>query len=462
MKEYIDWKSMQGTSLEDLRRQISGTLITPDDHEFDSARKIFNGAIDRRPLLIIQCKDQEDVVNSVKFSRESTFPVSIRSGGHNVAGNAICDKGIVIDLSKMKSIIVQPEEYRVYAQAGVTWKEFDTETQKYGLATPGGTVSSTGIAGLTLGGGIGWLRGKYGLTCDNLIALDIVTADGKVMHACADENPDLFWGLRGGGGNFGIVTNFVFRLHRVEHIFGGTVMYPFWQAKDVLNIYYDLARRAPDELTLSASFLTVEATPVVTIDMAYLGEQAQAEALLAPLLNLGPALKNALRPISYNDLQCMFDNPFEAGLYSYWKSCFLSKFDNEVIDTILRYAEKVPSVKTKIFIDHIHGAAHRVPEIDTAFAHRQSEYCLLIAANWVDASEAHVNTQWTKEFFTTVSPFSSKRVYVNYLGMEEKDRLMEAYSSEQYTRLVALKNKYDPTNFFRFNQNIVPSLEENF
>ena len=446
-------------AVQEFRAGLRGELLRPGDRDFDTARKVVNGAIDKTPALIVRCAGVADVLRSVKFARVNELTVAVRGGGHNVAGNAVCDDGIVIDLSPMRSMRVDPERKTVQAEAGARWRDFDHETQAHGLATPGGMVSSTGIAGLTLGGGIGWLLGKHGLTCDNLLSADVVTADGRFLTASTNRNEDLLWGLRGGGGNFGIVTSFEYRLHPVGPVLGGTVIYPLDKAQEVLSFYKSFTRMAPDELTANATLYTrPDGVPVVSIDFCYAGALEKGEKVVEPLKKFGSPLEDLSGTMPYCELQTMFDNPFRIGLQSYWKSNFMSDLSDDTLNTAIAHFSNVPSPQTIIFIQHYHGAMRRIGKDEAAFSHRDTEYGLLIASYWRQQAEARSNIEWTRNFFAAMQPFSMSTVYVNFLSNEGEDRVKAAYDSEKYARLVALKNKYDPTNFFHLNQNIKPDL----
>ena len=446
-------------AVQEFRAGLRGELLRPGDGDFDTARRVVNGAIDKTPALIVRCAGVADVLRSVKFARVNELIVAVRGGGHNVAGNAVCDDGIVIDLSPMRSMRVDPERKTVQAEAGARWRDFDHETQAHGLATPGGMVSSTGIAGLTLGGGIGWLLGKHGLTCDNLLSADVVTADGRFLTASTRCNEDLLWGLRGGGGNFGIVTSFEYRLHPVGPVLGGTVIYPLDKAQEVLSFYKSFTRTAPDELTANATLYTRPGgVPVVSIDFCYAGSLEKGEKVVEPLKKFGSPLLDLSGTMPYCELQTMFDNPFRIGLQSYWKSNFMSNLSDDTINTVIAHFSNVPSPQTIIFIQHYHGAMRRIGKDEAAFSHRDAEYGLLIASYWRQQAEARSNIEWTRNFFAAMQPFSMSTVYVNFLSNEGENRVKAAYDSEKYARLVALKNKYDPTNFFHLNQNIKPDL----
>jgi FAD binding domain-containing protein/berberine-like enzyme len=449
----------QEEAVKKLRASLRGDLLLPGDSDFDTARKVVNGAIDKTPALIVRCAGVADVISSVKFARANELTVAVRGGGHNVAGNAVCDDGIVIDLSRMRSIRVDPERRTAHAEPGARWRDFDHETQAHGLVTPGGMVSSTGIAGLTLGGGIGWLLGKHGLTCDNLLSADVVTADGRFIRTSPNCNEDLLWGLRGGGGNFGIVTSFEYRLHPLGPVLGGTVIYPLDKAQEVLSFYKTFTGEAPDELTANATLYTrPDGVPVVSIDFCYAGLPEEGEKVIGPLKKFGSPLEDLSRPMPYCELQTMFDNPFRIGLQSYWKATFINDVSADALNTVIAHFSRVPSARTIVFIQHYHGAMRRIGKDDAAFSHRDAEYGLLIASYWHQKADADNNIKWTRNFFTAMQPFSMSTVYVNFLSNEGEKRVKAAYDSEKYARLVALKNKYDPTNFFHLNQNIKPEI----
>jgi hypothetical protein len=454
-----DMRQIDRRIVQQLRKTVKGPILCPGDNDFDTARRVFNLEIDKFPAIIVQCLTVEDIMRALDFAHAHQLLTAIRGSGHNIAGNAVCDGGIVIDLSHMKKIEVVAKDQIVRAEPGITWGEFDRETQKYGLATPGGTVSSTGIAGLTLGGGIGWLLGKHGLTCDNLLSANIVTANGHFLHTNAEENADLFWALRGGGGNFGIVTSFTYRAYPVDQVLGGTIVYPLQKGRDVLQFFRSFTQSAPDELTASATFLTTsDGTPVVTIDLCYAGSVSEGEKVLKPLLKFSTPLKNHISLQSYGQFQTMYDSSFVSGQRGYWKSGFLTTLSDEAIDIILTWFKNVASAKTVILLDHLHGAMRRVSQDETAFSHREAEYSLLIASIWSKREEADRNRSWTRRFFHDMEGFFKNKVYVNYLGEEGDERVIEAYGANKYEQLASLKQKYDPKNFFRLNQNIRPKF----
>ncbi|HEV8679184.1 MAG TPA: FAD-binding oxidoreductase, partial [Stellaceae bacterium] len=385
--------------------------------------------------------------------------VSVKGGGHNITGNAVCEGGLMIDLSAMKGMRVDPVGRTVHAQAGLTWGEFNRETQAFGLATTGGVVSTTGIAGLTLGGGLGWLMSKHGLSCDNLLSADIVTADGKFMTASADENPDLFWGLRGGGGNFGVVTSFEYRLHPLDPVLAGMVIYPRDKSMDVLRFYRDYARACGDDLTAFAAMMTSpEGEPVVAMLVGHIGDPAKGEKLLAPARNFGSPLADTIGPMSYVQLNSLLDAavPY-GGVQRYWKSSFLTELGDGVLDVMIGRAESMRSPMSMVGFFHCHGACTRIDRDATAYSLRADQWDYDVISQWNDPAETAGHVQWTRDYWNAVEPFASGEVYVNHLDAEEAGRLTGAYS-RNYERLVALKNKYDPTNLFRMNQNIKPTV----
>ena len=443
--------------VQDVRSTLRGELLEPGDDGYDAARTVWNGMIDRHPTLIARCRGAADVIASVNFAREQGLLVSIRGGGHNVAGNAVCDGGLMIDLSLMKGVHVDPEARTARAEPGVLWREFDHETQAFGLATVGGTISATGIAGLTLGGA-GWLTGKYGTTCDNLLSVDVVTADGVLRRASERENPDLFWAMRGAGANFGVVTSLEYRLHPVgPMILGGMVVHPIERAADVLRFYRDFAASQPDELTTYAALLTMpDGTMVVALVACYVGATEQGERVLAPLKQHGSPVADMIGPMPYTALQSMLDGAFPYGRQNYWKSTYMSTIGDDAIETIIRHAKAVPSPHTVVLIQDFHGAVGRVAPDAMAFGHRDAPHALVILSNWSDPNESERNIGWTRAFFAEMGPHMAGGVYVNDMGHDEgSERIRSAYGAN-YARLAEIKTKYDPTNFFRMNQNIVP------
>ena len=414
--------------------------------------------IDRRPAVIARCAGVADVIACVRFAREHDALVAVRGGGHSVAGKSVCDDGLMIDLSAMKGIRVEPGRRTVRAETGLKLGEFDRETQAFGLATTQGVVPTVGIAGLTLGGGWGNLHAKYGLAIDNVIGADVVTADGRLLTANASENQDLFWGVRGGSGNFGIVTSLEYRLHQVGPVLGGAVFYPAAKAKEVLHFWREFAAGSPDELvTQGGSFNLPDGTPVFAIAGCYCGALSDGEKTLNPLRTFDKPIADAFGPISYIQMQSMFESFFPPGRQVYTKSNFLRGLSDEAIDALVPYVGKSPSPYTFApFIEHWHGAATRVPITDTAFPHRQYSWNFIAWSMWVNPSESERNKQWTRECWEAVRPFLVAGSYGNYVADEGEAISRDAYGLN-YERLVALKNRYDPANFFRLNHNIRPN-----
>jgi FAD/FMN-containing dehydrogenase len=448
---------LEGAVVEAFKSSLRGELIRSGDDSYNTARKVWNGMIDRRPTVIVRCAGVADVISAVNFARAHNLLVAVRGGGHNVAGTAVCDGGVLIDLSRMKGVHVDPARRTARAEAGLAWGELDFEAQAFGLATIGVDVSTVGIAGLTLGGGFGWLVRNYGLACDNLLSVDIVTAGGRFLTASATENTDLFWGVRGGGGNFGIVTSFEYQLHPVGQLLAGMVLYPLTKAKDVLRFYREYTSTAPDELTAWAILLTaLDGTHTVAIFVCYNGPSAAAQRAVQPLREFGPPLEDHIGPMSYREVQTMFDAAFPSGRQDYWKSSFLGELSDDSIDIMVARFATVPSPQSAVLIEHLGGAVSRVGKDETPFNDRDAQYSFVILSMWSGPTESEQNMQWTDGFWQAMQSFSSGGVYVNYLGEEGEDRVKAAYG-RNYERLVALKNKYDPTNFFRRNQNIKPT-----
>jgi UDP-N-acetylenolpyruvoylglucosamine reductase len=440
----------------EFRKKLSGDLLLPGDQGYDETRKIWNGMIDRQPALIVRCKNPEDVVHAVNLAREHRLLLSVRGGGHNITGNAVCDGGIMVDMSLMKSVKVDPEQQAADVETGATWSEFDAACQQYGLTTTGGIVSTTGVAGLTLGGGVGWLVRKHGLSCDNLVSAEMVTAEGAVIKTSVNENQELFWGLRGGGGNFGIVTSMRFRLHPVNTVLGGMIIHPRDNAKEVIQFHREFMKTAPEELTLYTGLMTSpDGIPVVAHVGCYAGDLEQGEAVLKPLRAFGSPVADLMAPIPYAQMQTLLDAAVPHGNRYYWKSNFLEELSDEAIDVIISFAASVPSPFSAIILEYYGGASSREPEGGTAFPHRLAQFDLVIISNWTDKQDDEKNITWTRNFWDAIQPYSSHKVYVNVLGTEGEERIKEAYG-KSYPRLAALKTRYDPNNLFRLNQNIKP------
>jgi FAD/FMN-containing dehydrogenase len=455
---------LQDAAVGALGAAFRGELIRPGGERYDEARRVWNGMVDKRPAVIARCTGVADVVAAVTFAREHGLLVAVRGGGHSVAGHAVCDDGIVIDLSGMKGVRVDPDAGTARAQPGVTWGEFDRETQLYGLATTGGFVATTGIAGLTLGGGIGWLARKHGTTCDNLLSADVVTAGGEVVTASATERPELLWGLRGGGGNFGIVTSFEYRLHPVgPTVLAGGVVHPFERAGEVLRRFRDHVASAPDELTVVAVISRAGAEPhlperahgrlVVTLSVCWAGDLQEGERALRPLRSFGRPLADLVGPTPYAVLQSA-DAP--SGLQNYWKSSYLDALTDEAIDTAIAHASAMTSPLSSLYFEHLRGAIGRVADGDTAFGHRDAAFDFNILSVWPDPATSAEHIGWSRGLWAAMQPFATG-VYVNNLGAEGEGRVRAAYTPATYRRLVALKDEYDPANLLRCNQNIRPS-----
>ncbi|TFH87233.1 FAD-binding oxidoreductase [Billgrantia azerbaijanica] len=448
--------TINDSAIQQFRDRLRGPLVLPEQADYDEARRVFNGLIDRRPAMIVRCAGVADVIASVNFAREAELPLAVRGGGHGVVGSAVCDDGLVIDLSPMRSVRVDPYQRVARAEGGATWGDFDHETQAFGLATTGGVVPTTGIAGLTLGGGIGYLNRKHGLACDNLLSADVVTAEGRLVTASADEHPDLFWGLRGGGGNFGVVTSFAYRLHPVGPVLGGEIIYPLERAGEVLRFYRDWSRTAPDEVRADATLLSGPEGPALDIIVCHCGALEEGEAALRPIREFGSPMLDTVAPVPYATVQNLLTPVFQPGLLHYWKAGFLREFSDDAIDALLNFfGADTPAPFAAIAIEHLGGAVSRVGAQDTAFAHRQAQHSVLVLRMWDDPAESEANIAWGRRCFHAVAPFLEEGAYVNYLGDEGEARVRTAYGAN-YERLVALKNAYDPENVFRFNQNIKP------
>lgn len=462
---------LEGIGIESFINEFAGEIIRRGDESYDEARAVWNGTIDRYPALIARCTGVADVIKAVSFARENELLLAVRGGGHNVAGSAVCDNGLVIDLSKMTGVHVDLDAQTARAEAGVTWRKLDRETQVFGLATPGGVVSTTGIAGLTLGGGVGWLRRKYGLSIDNLVSVDLVTADGEFVTTNERENSDLFWGIRGGSGNFGVVTSFEYRLHPVgpKVMFVGA-LYSLETAREILPAWRDFMDDAPEEVSSQAVFWSVPAIPdfpeethgepIVAIVATHCGSVEEGQRVLQPLREFDEPLIDLSGPAPYAQVQQLYDPFFPSGeLCYYWKSIDLNRLDGEVIDAIVTTAEDRPSSRTLLPVWHHGGAMNRIGAMETAYGDRSTTYLLSIDSTWDDPADSEENIQWTREVWEDMHRFSDGGLYLNFPGFgEEGEELVRAgHGEEIYDRLVALKDKYDPENLFRTNQNIVPS-----
>lgn len=452
------------TAFDELFR---GRVVLPDDEDYDDARSVWNGMIDKYPAMIAQCSGVADVIASVSLAREHDLLLAVKAGGHNVAGNAVCDDGLVIDLSPMKSVRVDPNAGTVRVEPGVTMGDLDHETQAFGLATPGGVVSSTGVAGLTLGGGWGWLSRRFGLAIDNLRSVDVVTAAGELVHASEDEHPDLFWALRGGGGNFGIVTAFEFDCHEVgPMVLGGMVVHPFEDAADVLRFHREFTAEAPDELSCYAAIMTappapflpeeVHGTTVAVLVPCYAGPVEAGEEVVQPLRDFGEPIVDMVQPMPFTALQQMLDEQNAPGARNYWKTQLVDPLPDDAIAMVVDSTRAIQSDMTQIVLEDLGGAISRVEPGATAYRHRNAAFSFNILARWDDPAEDEAHVSWARDLHATIRPYATDGVAVNFLSQEGDERVRAAYG-DNYDRLVEVKDEYDPENRFRMNQNITPS-----
>ena len=457
----------QTANVEGLRGSFGGAVLLPSDAGYESARRIWNATVDRHPAAIIRCATVSDVVHAVTFTRDNGLVLAVRGGGHNIAGSAMCDDGVVIDLSPMKAVTVNRAARRVTVEAGATLADVDAATQAHGLAVPLGINSTTGVAGLTLGGGFGWLSRKYGMTIDNLESAEVVTASGNVIRASETEHPDLFWALRGGGGNFGIVTRFEFRLRPVgPDVLSGLVVYPISQAKAVLQQYRDFVANAPDELAVWAvvrlapplPFLPAAAhgTPIVALAICYAGDAANGEPLIEPLRRFGTPVGEHVGVQPYTAWQQAFDPLLTPGARNYWKSHNFSTLDDRLFDTVIDAIGILPSPQCEIFFAALGGATTRPAADATAYGHRDVQFVMNVHGRWDAIADDPGCTCGARDFFKASAPYASAGVYVNFMTADEGDRVPNAYGSN-YERLTRVKRKYDPANLFRTNQNIQPA-----
>jgi FAD binding domain/Berberine and berberine like len=452
---------LEEVAVEEFKAGLRGEVLRPSEEGYEEARTVWNAMIDKRPALIARCAGAADVIHSINFARTNKFLVAVRGGGHDVAGTAVCDGGLVVDLSRMKGIRVDPTRRTVRAEPGLTWGEFDQETQAFRLATTGGFVPTTGIAGLTLGGGLGYLMRRFGLACDNLLSVDIVTAEGQLLTASETENEDLFWAVRGGGGNFGIVTSFEYEVHPVgPMVLGGLILHPLARAKEIAQFYREFTSTSPDELTTHLAFVTSpDGQPVVAFVICYSGPVDEGEEVIRPLREFGSPVADMAGPMPYTAIQALGGDLYPHGRWNYWKSNFLQELSDEAIDTMIEQFSAAPSPFCVAAFEHLGGEVSRVGEDETAFGDRSAPYTLIITSGWVDPAETERNVEWARGFWEAMQPFTRDTVYVNYMDIrDEADRIKAAYGAETYERLVALKNKYDPTNLFRLNKNIQPTV----
>jgi FAD/FMN-containing dehydrogenase len=450
--------SVDDVAIEAFQASLRGELLRPGDRGYDAARTVWNAMIDRRPAFIARCAGAADVIAAIRFAREYGMLVSVKGGGHGVAGTAVADGGLMIDLSPMNGVEVDVARRTARVGGGATWGELDRETQAHGLATTGGIVPTTGVAGLTLGGGLGYLMRRFGLASDNLLSADVVTADGELLTASAEEHPDLFWGLRGGSGNFGVVTSLEFQLHPVgPTVLGGFIFHPLDQALEVARFYREFTSSAPDELTTYLAFATSpDGHPVTAFIVCYSGAVEAGEAILAPLRGFGSPLADTIGPLPYTEVQAFGAPLYPPERLNYWKSNFLNDLGDEAIRVLIEQFAAVPSPLSAVAIEHLGGAVARMDPDATAFGDRSAPYSVVITGEWVDPAESERNIQWVRDCWKAMRPYTKESVYVNYLDTDEDARFKAAYGVN-YERLAALKAKYDPANFFRHNHNVRPA-----
>jgi len=436
---------------------LAGRVIRPSDGDYDSSRRIWNASIDRHPGMIARCVGVADVIHSVNFARANDLLAAVRGGGHNVAGRGLCDDGIVIDLSGMRGVVVDAAARSVHVQGGATLGDLDRETHLHGLAVPTGVVSKTGVAGLTLGGGVGWLVRKHGLSCDNVEAFEVVTADGRLIMASAEENPDLFWALRGGGGNFGVVTRFRFRAQPITTVLAGLIVHPREKAREVLRHYRDFMAKAPEELTAYAGLVTApDGMPATLIAGCWCGDIEEGQRVLEPLRAFGPPLVDAFQPTPFPAVQKMLDMAFPDGTYNYWKASFVPKLSDEFIDLLIEHASRIQSPLSALLIEFYGGAPGRVAPSASAFAQRRAEFNIGMTAQWTDQVGAEKHIEWVRNLYDAVQPYATGSDFLNFQS-EPSEGVVKASFGDNYARLAEVKRKYDPANFFSLNQNIRPA-----
>jgi FAD/FMN-containing dehydrogenase len=443
-----------------LSAAFSGVLLHAADDDYDRVRRVHNAMIDRRPALVARCRGAADVADAVTFARASGLGISVRGGGHNVAGRAVMDDALMIDLSLMKGIHVDPEARTARVQGGVLWRELNREAGVHGLAVTGGAISTTGVAGYTLGGGLGWLMAKYGLAADNLLSVEIVTADGRILNASETSHPDLFWAVRGGGGNFGIVTSFEFRLHHVPTVVGGLIAHPFDAAGDLLRFYRDAAAASSDDLNLFAGLVHApdgSGMKLSALLVCHTGDPEQAEAELAPIKAFGSPLMVHVGPMPYPVMNTILDDGYPEGLFNYWLSSFTSGFDDGLIDTMIERFAATPSTMNAIVIEHFHGAVTRIDPTAIPVPHRETGWNLLLPSVWPNPADSEANIAWTRETHAALAPHLQERRWLNYLGDDQADDAIRNAYGPNYDRLAQIKRQYDPDNVFRHNHNIRPA-----
>lgn len=450
--------TLDSATVGELAATVSGAVLQPGDDGYDDARAVHNGLIDKRPAAIVRCRTTEDVVNAVGFARAQGLEISVRGGGHNVAGRAVADGGVMIDLAEMRSVEVDPDARLARAGGGAVWGELNDAAAEHGLAVTGGAISTTGVAGYTLGGGLGWLMAKYGLAADNLEAVELVTAGGDVLDVTADSHPDLFWALRGGGGNFGVATSLTFRLHPLSTITGGLIAHPFDAAGDMLRFYRDAVAGCSDDLNVFAALVHApdgSGTKLAAMVACHAGGPDQAEAELAPFKEWGSPLLVDVGPMPYPVINTILDAAYPKGVLNYWLSSFVTGLSDGLIETLIERFSSVPSPMTAILLEHFHGAVTRIAPTDAAVPHREEGWNLLLPSEWADPADTEANIRWTKETFAALSEHFASRRWLNYLGDDQDSGIRNAYGPN-YDRLVEVKRRYDPDNVFHLNHNIVP------
>jgi FAD/FMN-containing dehydrogenase len=459
--------TVNAAAIEALKGRLRGDVLTPESPGYDQAREVWNAFINKHPAVIVRCAGAADVIQAVGFARESGLIASVRGGGHNIAGSAVCD-GLVIDLSKMNSVRVNPDARRADVGPGATLADVDREAQAFGLVTPTGINSTTGIAGLTLGGGFGWLSRRFGLTLDNLVSADVVTAEGKLVHASAKENLDLFWGIRGGGGNFGIVTNFEFKLYPLgPEVYAGLLVFGAEEAQSVLDWYREFVNSAPDELTVWAVMRQAPPLPflpekvhgknVVVLALCYSGDPAKGEKAIQPIRGFGKILGEMVGRMPFVAWQQAFDPLLARGARNYWKTHNFTDLTDDVVSALVDHAGRLPSPHCEVFIGHLTGQVERVAEDATAYPHRRVKFVMNVHSRWEKATDDDACIAWARSLFNATTPHATGGAYINFMTDEEGERVPTAYGGETWKRLVTLKNKWDPSNFFSTNQNIKPS-----
>ncbi|GAC1511178.1 MAG: FAD-binding oxidoreductase [Candidatus Dormibacteraceae bacterium] len=456
---------MATLTLDKLREQVRGDVIGPENEGYDQARKVYNAMIDRRPSVVVRPVNVGDVMAAVNFARESRLDLAVRGGSHSVPGFGTCDGGVVIDMSRMRSVRVDPAKRTARAEGGATWGDFNAATHAFGLATTGGIISTTGVAGLTLGGGLGYLSRGFGLSCDNLVSADVVTADGRFLIASEKENEDLFWALRGGGGNFGVVTTLEFRVHPVKDIYGGPMFYELKHIRDILAFYREYIADAPEQMGAFPAFQIApplpfipekrHGEPFIARVACWAGPIDQGEKALKPFHDVAPVMAEHVGPMPYPALNSAFDGLVPPGLQHYWKANFVKELTDDAIAAHIVHGPKVPAVNSTMHIYPINGACHKLKADETAFAYRDANFATVIAGMWPEPSHNADNTRWVREYYDATAPHSEEGGYINFMSEDDQSRIKANYKGN-YTRLVEVKRKYDPNNLFHVNQNIKP------